>query len=96
VPYDHHREAGNQGDIVEHPALVAALDVVLSQEALERFKRRGHFIIWTFFAGHAWHPLLDESNVHGPSERLRWPDGIGGLQAAMGNMAHALLAGVTL
>ena len=27
--YDHHKKAGNQGDIVKHPALVAAVDAVL-------------------------------------------------------------------
>ena len=32
MPYDHHMKAGNQGDCVKHPALIAALDTVLQND----------------------------------------------------------------
>lgn len=61
--YDHHRKAGNQGDCVKHPALIAALDGVLKPGNAEPF----HYL--DVFAGHAWHPLLDE-------KALEWKKGI--------------------
>ena len=29
--YDHHKKAGNEGDVVKHVALIAALDSVIDQ-----------------------------------------------------------------
>jgi 23S rRNA A2030 N6-methylase RlmJ len=67
--YDHHRKAGNQGDCVKHPALIAALDKVLETNEPKLF----HYL--DVFAGHAWHPLLD-------GDEYEWKKGIGKLTSA--------------
>ena len=80
MPYDHHVKAGNPGDIVKHPALIAAFDVLLSQQKDLRNHRTGvttpfHYL--DMFAGHAWHPLIDENIVPGFQKSLEWKRGIG-------------------
>jgi len=49
--YDHHKKAGNQGDIVKHPALVAAIAEVVDPAA-------GVFRYADTFAAYAWNPLI--------------------------------------
>jgi 23S rRNA A2030 N6-methylase RlmJ len=66
MAYDHHRNAGNQGDCVKHPPLIAALDTMLHVEKKEPF----HYL--DVFAGHAWHPLL-------AGGEYKWRNGIGRL-----------------
>jgi 23S rRNA A2030 N6-methylase RlmJ len=50
--YDHHRKAGNQGDVVKHPALIAAVDTVVAGHGAEAFRYADAF------AGYAWNPLV--------------------------------------
>jgi 23S rRNA A2030 N6-methylase RlmJ len=50
--YDHHKKAGNQGDVVKHPALIAAVDTVLRNLDSQYF----HFL--DTFAGYAYNPLI--------------------------------------
>jgi 23S rRNA A2030 N6-methylase RlmJ len=64
--YDHHRKAGNEGDCVKHPALIAGLDTVLKTNETKLFR------YLDVFAGHAWHPLLD-------GDEYEWTNGIGKL-----------------
>src|SRR5438067_1013469 len=54
MDYNHHRKAGNEGDCPKHPALLAALDTILSHHAHTSFQYLDSF------AGHPWHLLLDE------------------------------------
>ncbi len=61
--YEHNKKAGNQGDVVKHAALVAAVDSLL-----ELKPRR--FVYGDCFAGSAHHPLLPGSG---------WTKGIGKL-----------------
>lgn len=49
--YDHHQKAGNEGDVVKHVALIAALDSLLDQH------RGGAFRYADVYAGHAHHCL---------------------------------------
>lgn len=80
MPYDHHVKAGNEGDIVKHPALIAVLDVVLSQKKELLTGRPGvtdQFHYLDMFAGHAWHPLIDENTIPGIQKGLEWKNGIG-------------------
>lgn len=66
MPYDHHEKAGNQGDVVKHVALVAALD------ALTPPPERPCFLYADAFAGYAHNPLGDDASpVDG------WKAGIG-------------------
>jgi 23S rRNA A2030 N6-methylase RlmJ len=71
--YDHHNKAGNQGDCVKHPALIAALDTVLVRNPGDY----GPFDYLDIFAGHAWHPLLDQGRVPGVQKEGEWTAGIG-------------------
>ncbi len=64
--YDHHRKAGNQGDVAKHPVLIAALSTLVAQETGRPF----HYV--DAFAGHGWHPLLKRPDYE-------WPRGIGSL-----------------
>jgi 23S rRNA A2030 N6-methylase RlmJ len=66
--YDHHKKAGNEGDVVKHVALIAALDVVL-EEWLNRFPRYEPFKFKyaDTFAGYAYNPLVPGNG---------WEDGI--------------------
>ena len=50
--YDHNTKAGNQGDVVKHPALIAALDIVLQDSKPKSF----HFL--DAFAGYAHNPIV--------------------------------------
>ena len=62
--YDHHKKAGNQGDVVKHIALIAALDKVLQ-------KHRGSVFRYAdVFAGYAHNPLVQGNE---------WKQGIGKL-----------------
>ncbi len=80
MAYDHHRKAGNQGDCVKHPALIAALDF-----ELRNGEKRKPFHYLDVFAGHAWHLLLDEDDVPGVQKQFEWKNGIGGLHAGLWN-----------
>lgn len=66
VGYDHHKKAGNHGDIVKHVALTAAL-----QGILPSFKD-GDFRYADTFAGYAWNPLVDQTGHE-------WKQGVGAL-----------------
>ncbi|MFA6448426.1 MAG: hypothetical protein WCX65_03070 [bacterium] len=68
--YDHWRKAGNQGDVVKHVALIAALDIVLDTH------ERKEFLYADTYAGYAQIPLL-KSNQR---ETFEWIYGIGKLQ----------------
>lgn len=61
--YDHHEKAGNQGDVVKHVALLAALDTILS----DNFER-DEFRFADTFSGYAYSPLIQGNE---------WDDGIG-------------------
>ncbi len=60
--YDHHKKAGNQGDIVKHPALMAAVDAILDSRSQPVFR------YVDTFAGYAWNPLV---------KGHEWPSGLG-------------------
>lgn len=62
--YDHHKKAGNQGDVVKHIALIAALDSLL-----DTFPRKT-FNYADTFAGYAHNPLVRGNE---------WTQGIGKL-----------------
>ena len=62
--YDHRVRAGNQGDVVKHVALVAALETVADDWSEETFRYAD------IFAGHARYEL-------GADTRERWRAGIG-------------------
>ncbi len=80
MEYDHHTKAGNQGDVAKHPALIAALDGVLKQETNARGEATSSpFSYLDIFAGHPWHPLLDEDEVPDIQKRFEWKQGIGAL-----------------
>jgi len=78
--YDHHKKAGNEGDIVKHPALIAALDETLART------RHSPFRYADVFAGYAKNPLREGNE---------WPNGIGkiaGEHLLKGNRHVALWA----
>lgn len=52
MSYDHHEKAGNQGDVVKHVALIAALDTILSSKSYSQI----HYA--DTFAGYAYSPLI--------------------------------------
>jgi 23S rRNA A2030 N6-methylase RlmJ len=60
--YDHHRKAGNEGDICKHPALIAALDETIAINGNNPFRYSD------LFAGYAMNPL---------AEGHEWVNGIG-------------------
>jgi 23S rRNA A2030 N6-methylase RlmJ len=60
--YDHHLKAGNQGDVVKHPALIAAVDTIL-QGGQDRV-----FRLFDTFAGYAHNPIVKGNE---------WQNGIG-------------------
>lgn len=62
MEYDHHKKAGNEGDVVKHVALIAAIDSLLSAKRFETFRYADTF------AGYAYSPL-----IHGNE----WPSGVG-------------------
>lgn len=53
-PYDHRDKSGNEGDVVKHVALVAALDAVLARWG------GGFFRYADTFAGYAFNPLVGD------------------------------------
>ncbi len=67
--YDHHKKAGNQGDVVKHIALIAALDKVLHNH------RGPVFRYADIFAGYAHNPLVKGNE---------WKQGIGKLFGRQG------------
>lgn len=60
--YDHHKKAGNQGDVIKHVALIAALDKVLDEHQQSTF----HYA--DTFAGYVQNSLVKGNE---------WPQGIG-------------------
>ena len=67
--YDHHKKAGNQGDVVKHIALIAALDKVVHNH------RGPVFRYADIFAGYAHNPLI---------RGYEWKQGIGKLFGRQG------------
>jgi 23S rRNA A2030 N6-methylase RlmJ len=53
MKYDHNQKSGNQGDVVKHVALIAAIDTIL------RDHRRADFRYADTFAGYAYNPLIN-------------------------------------
>ena len=72
--YDHHRKAGNQGDVVKHPALIAAVSELAKDTA-------DKFVYLDAFSGHATHPLRDGSEYE-------WQYGIGRLSSKTSTNPH--------
>jgi len=60
--YDHHRKAGNEGDVCKHPALIAALDETVAHTVGTPFRYAD------IYAGYAKNPL---------AAGHEWPNGIG-------------------
>ena len=52
MSYDHHKKAGNQGDVVKHVALIAVLDTILHDF------ERADFHYADTFSGYAYSPLI--------------------------------------
>ncbi|MBL7220471.1 MAG: hypothetical protein ISS69_10185 [Phycisphaerae bacterium] len=69
MAYDHHDKAGNQGDVVKHVALIAALDTIVAAQPGRKFSYAD------VFAGHPWHHLLTGNE---------WKSGIGKLHRNSG------------
>ena len=55
--YDHNEKAGNQGDVVKHPALIAAADALMVE-------CDGAFQYADTFAGYAFNPLRSDGEWH--------------------------------
>lgn len=66
--YDHHEKAGNQGDVVKHVALIAALDATVGCFLPSPPKARFRYA--DTFAGYAYNPLVC-------NPRYEWRKGIG-------------------
>lgn len=64
MAYDHNEKAGNQGDLIKHIALLAAVDTILAANKYKKFR------YCDTFAGYACSQL-----IHGNG----WKDGIGKL-----------------
>jgi 23S rRNA A2030 N6-methylase RlmJ len=64
--YDHHQKAGNQGDVVKHPALVAAVDIIL--QGIPKGAQHRVFRMLDTFAGYAHNPIVKGNE---------WQNGIG-------------------
>jgi hypothetical protein len=64
MSYDHHKKAGNEGDICKHPALIAAVDLTLASGAGTPFRYAD------LYAGYAKNPL---------TVGHEWRNGIGGI-----------------
>ena len=62
MTYDHHEKAGNQGDVVKHVALIAALDTILQECDQTTFRYADTF------AGYAYSPIIQGNE---------WDRGIG-------------------
>jgi 23S rRNA A2030 N6-methylase RlmJ len=75
--YEHNSKAGNQGDVVKHAALVAAVDSLL---ALDRAR---FFVYADCFAGSAHYPLIPGSG---------WAKGIGKLPSTVTESANKHVA----
>jgi 23S rRNA A2030 N6-methylase RlmJ len=72
MDYDHRRNAGNEGDCVKHPALIAALD-----ETLSRLNGNGVFYYLDLFAGYARYPevmgkVMIRSAIDTPASVKSW------------------------
>lgn len=73
--YDHHKKAGNQGDVVKHAALTAVLDTLLpSSSKVFRYAEP--------FAGFPFNPL---------TKGAEWTQGIGRLNKATSLNPHVLI-----
>ncbi len=62
MSYDHHRKAGNEGDVCKHPALIAALDETVARTEGTPYRYAD------LYAGYAKNPL---------TAGQEWPNGIG-------------------
>lgn len=67
--YDHNEKAGNQGDVLKHPALLAAADAIITASS-------GDFEYADTFAGYAFNPLRSNGE---------WRYGIGKLLQTSGS-----------
>lgn len=65
--YDHRNKTGNQGDVVKHVALIAALDVILDAH------EKAEFVYADTYAGYAHNPLQKGNE---------WENGIGMIREA--------------
>jgi 23S rRNA A2030 N6-methylase RlmJ len=65
MPYDHNEKAGNQGDVIKHIALLAAVDTILQSH-----DKKKPFLYCDTFAGYACSQLIKNNG---------WKDGIGKL-----------------
>ena len=74
--YDHRKKAGNRGDLVKHPALMAELDVVITEGAQCSIRYAD------LFAGYA-RTILQPGG--------EWMHGIGALQRHSGNISNTHL-----
>lgn len=62
MSYDHHKKAGNQGDVLKHVALAAILDSLLADHATPEFRYADTF------AGYAYSPIVQGNE---------WEKGVG-------------------
>ncbi len=62
MAYDHNIKAGNEGDIVKHVALIAALNSIISTNDIIIFR------CVDVFAGYAFNPIIQKNE---------WKNGIG-------------------
>lgn len=75
MPYDHHTKAGNQGDVVKHVALLAAIDRTLAGH------ERPDFRYADTFAGYARSPVILGGEWRGGIGALSEPDRFAKLSA---------------
>ncbi len=73
MPYDYNLHAGNQGDVVKHPALMAALDSVIADSKKPRIRYADPF------AGHAGSILVPGN---------QWTQGVGKVDRNPDNVAN--------
>jgi 23S rRNA A2030 N6-methylase RlmJ len=78
MSYDHHKRAGNEGDVCKHPALIAALDETAARTIGTPFRYAD------LYAGYAKNPL---------SAGHEWPNGIGDIAGSdlFGRNRHVAL-----
>ena len=73
MTYDHHKKAGNQGDVVKHIALLAAVDTILGNSDCSVFR------YVDIYAGYAHNPLIKGNE---------WKRGIGSLDAENSSISN--------
>ncbi len=76
MAYDHREKAGNRGDVVKHPALIAALDTIILEGGYRGLRYAD------LFAGYAY-TILQAGG--------EWVNGIGALQGKLARISSAHL-----